>query len=54
MTYEETLEILRELEDLLLRESIDNPDPETIAMITEISAEVNILRKRIAGISFRV
>jgi len=45
----DALEVLRELEELLLRESIDNSDPETIAMIEEVSAEVSAIKQRITS-----
>ena len=39
--------MLDQLEELLVRESVDTTDPETVALLEEISAEVHAIRRRI-------
>ena len=50
MTYGESIEVLDQLEELLDRESVDTPEPETLALIEEISAEVHAIRRRIKSV----
>jgi hypothetical protein len=45
MTHVESIEVLDQLEELLVRESVDTMDPEAVALIEEISAEVNERRR---------
>ena len=47
MTHIESIEVLDQLEELLVRESVDTTDPETVALLEEISAEVHAIRRRI-------
>jgi len=47
MTWDEQMKILERLEELLFREPLDTTDPETIAEIAELSAEIAAIRRRI-------
>ena len=47
----EYLEVLEQLEELLLLESLDTTDPEVLAMLDEVTAGVREIRGRLKAVT---